>query len=248
MTMSGVVKDADMTVEGPVEEETVSIENEVKGREEIEGVSNMVLVGEKDISVDRVFENVEIEDKDTADVAVIDAPDPDDVVRVRVAGSVDTDVDSAAAVPVRDGDAEEGEVSAVDVPSDAVSRVDKKSSVDNGADDLRVDKDVWVGDNDDERDEVGSEDVRVGVNASVAEVSVPSTEVVRKDNVDSSTRVDSKEDDEVASTVVTVVAMSADVESRRAVDEKGKSREDVDVTSSVEEEIRVDEGFGVVIA
>ena len=133
----GVVMGDDAGVEGAAEEEVTGlVEVEVKGRNEAEEVSSTVLVDDKEVSVDRVFEMVEIEDKDTVEVYVVCTPDPDDVVRVGVV----TDDDSPA-VKVRDKDAE-GEVSAVEVPSDAVSRVDEKSSVDAGVDDVRVDEDV----------------------------------------------------------------------------------------------------------
>lgn len=167
-------------------------------------------------------------------------------MRVGVVGDVTPDVDSPA-VEVRVRDAE-SEVSAVDVPPDAVSRVDKKSTVDEGADDVRIDDDVRVGEVDEERDDVDREEVRVGVNASVVKMSVvSSTEVVRKDTVVSSSRVDSMEDDEVASKVV--VEASTEVKSRAVVDEGDKSGEvKVDVMSLRVEDMRGDDEFEAVAA
>lgn len=167
-------------------------------------------------------------------------------MRVGVVGDVTPDVDSPA-VEVRVRDAE-SEVSAVDVPPDAVSRVDKKSTVDEGADDVRIDDDVRVGEVDEERDDVDREEVRVGVNASVVKMSVvSSTEVVRKDTVVSSSRVDSMEDDEVASKVM--VEASTEVESRAVVDEGDKSGEvKVDVMSLRVEDMRGDDEFEAVAA
>jgi hypothetical protein len=171
-----------------------------------------------------VVKKVEEADRDT----VVCTPEMDDDDMREdlegVAGGVNTDVDWPAVDKVRDVHAED-DVSRVEVPSDAVSRVDvEKSSANDETDETVVDEARF---DDDEVKGCVVEDVRADVRVFVVKFSVVSgIEVVDRIGkvVDSPARVVSREED-----VARVVGgPSSDVESDEG-DTAGTV--EVDVTS-----------------